>query len=640
MTYEQFCQVIQPFCNDGVLRYEGFMKLVLPRDNPMLRSFTLARNDLDYSNGYITKEVGMHLLRYLEYEAQTHTELTLRKRRLRDNFAREEQDIAIRAFYWLQEASMPGMSHISPLALRRLLHEQLGAFSVDQNESLFRRLNVSCSGMLSFDEFTRFLSTELADSLQTSAYIANYTTPCPGCGVAVQREGGACVEVKCAYCVTSFRCVHNADGTTFGELPRLRLSEQPMPSFDREFPSRTSSAREKIRRLSEPGGPQGSGRGHRSSRKSLSTVASPGDLSDWRTSPKGKVFDERSVASQARFDSPRQSFSSGSPYKQDPILATSDEFRSSLPNEHRLPYERRLSRSADGPKTHEQRLSGSSLKRRDSLPAVLEVMSKQIAIDSAANEEKKILYKCSLVPEAVFALLDRYGKGYIADTDIWQFLHDEGAPANVSFAGVCSLLHELNIKDRMNLAQLVHLLCPAESLEVKNVSRSMSDDETRNVLYMLRYTTPCPQCGMRAQRTVEGCSSVTCALCYTAFRCSTIENARSEDERVSYSTRYLMQRVITQLVDLSQEDERVRKSLHLADSSATVIMDSFLELSNDRGYFDVNDLRRKMSAHGHFFGEKELDRLRKRYSQEDRVSFPDFVDQLRPHPHAAQVAAY
>ena len=126
--------------------------------------------------------------------------------------------------------------------------------------------------------------------------------------------------------------------------------------------------------------------------------------------------------------------------------------------------------------------------------------------------------------EATFDFMDRYGKGYIADTDVWQTLHAE---VPVSFSQICQLFRDLKSpgggqtkrsQGQMNLAELTQFVFPMQSEEYQHVNVDQNDNETRNVLYVVRSTVTCPGCACRVQRTFEGCSSVTCPVCHTPFR--------------------------------------------------------------------------------------------------------------------------
>lgn len=569
ITDEELAQMLVPHLENDTdtpaLRYEGFLKLLLPRDNQKVRSAALTRGERAglYKNG-IPREVGYKFVRLLDQEGFLCSELAQRRRRLIENSVKSSftQEFTLRSFNWLQrESALPGMTHVSPLALRRLLHDTMGAFSRVQVESLFSRINLSGSGMLSYNEWEQFLSTSPADELLSKLFLKQYSTQCPGCGVHVQREGGACPTVRCVYCRSSFKCTTNSDGSQFGFSPSSRgveLRETAQP-FSPRSPSSKSVF---FATDSEPMSPRSP------SSRGLSSPSSP-----------TSVRSGASTAASSRDVPPRIS------YKKD----------------------------------------------TESLTRVLEMMEKQISLDKAINDEKRSLTRLDLDPEAAFALLDRYSKGYVADTDIWQLLHDEGTPGHVSYSSVCALLREQKGSvGKMSLADIVYMFCPTESDEVRHVKRDMCDDETRSILYTLKHTTPCPTCAIPIQRTMEGCPSVTCTLCYTSFRCNSVEHHEAKSLDMPRTTRYFVQKALKQMIEYSEELERLRKTLSVSGDLSTVLMEAFWDLSGHKGYFDVVDVKVKMSELGLFHVEKEFETLAKRYGGKRRIEYSDFAHQIRP----------
>ena len=54
-----------------------------------------------------------------------------------------------------------------------------------------------------------------------------------------------------------------------------------------------------------------------------------------------------------------------------------------------------------------------------------------------------VLFRPGINVESTFQFLDRYKKGFIADTDVWQCMHIDGGKGSLSFAGVCTLFREV-----------------------------------------------------------------------------------------------------------------------------------------------------------------------------------------------------
>lgn len=93
------------------------------------------------------------------------------------------------------------------------------------------------------------------------------------------------------------------------------------------------------------------------------------------------------------------------------------------------------------------RPSQVSNKSTDSLSMVLDTMTNIAGTDLDMDMQKRNLQRLDVAPEAVFEYLDRYKKGYVADTDVWQVLHEDGSPGPVSFTGVCALFRELKPRE-------------------------------------------------------------------------------------------------------------------------------------------------------------------------------------------------
>lgn len=258
LTDDELSSIFQPFCSNSdepFMRYEGFLKLVLPRDNPMIRSLAMTRHgdNLDYSQkNQISRDVVERFVRLLEAEAQCHSETILRKRRLmdvEDQRLKYSSDIIHRTFRYLQteaSASVAGLAHLSLLSLRRMLYDATGGLTLSQVESLFRRINVSSSGMISFFEWEQFITTKNVDEFLTNLFLLRYTTMCPGCGVSVQRDGGACPQVTCSFCRNSFDCVTNVDGSTYTDSksafrPSTREAWRPTVTAGADRRSRTTT---------------------------------------------------------------------------------------------------------------------------------------------------------------------------------------------------------------------------------------------------------------------------------------------------------------------------------------------------------------------------------------------------------------
>eukprot|EP00392_Amoebophrya_sp_AT5.2_P014945 g15127.t1 len=202
----------RPFCENpaSLLKYEDFLKLVLPREDKGARNLVMCRRYSSFKlNAYeLSKEAGFLLVRLLELENNLFEEATMRKKRLLEYEWREnKKHFPQRSFTWLQsQSAVPGQTHVSVLGVCRLLNDVKEVLSIVDVERLFHRVNVSGTDMLSYLEWEKFLGSDEASAFLNELYVKYFTTTCPGCGAMVQRDGGACNNVTCAVCRTTFRC--------------------------------------------------------------------------------------------------------------------------------------------------------------------------------------------------------------------------------------------------------------------------------------------------------------------------------------------------------------------------------------------------------------------------------------------------
>ena len=87
--------------------------------------------------------------------------------------------------------------------------------------------------MLSYVEWDRFLSSAEASAYLNELYVKYFTTLCPGCGAACQRDGGACNSVTCAVCKTNFVVKTNVSEVTLVGSPRRAADAAPVPQTHR-----------------------------------------------------------------------------------------------------------------------------------------------------------------------------------------------------------------------------------------------------------------------------------------------------------------------------------------------------------------------------------------------------------------------
>jgi hypothetical protein len=274
---------------------------------------------------------------------------------------------------------------------------------------------------------------------------------------------------------------------------------------------------------------------------------------------------------------------------------------------------------------------------------VLRTLARHAELD-AKVEEAKTLIPATTSLELVFGMLDRFRKGYVADTDLWQFSQDFGS--STPFGNFCALSHELHRRqpptclassNRLSLRDLGLLVFPVASGEYNEMIQAKNDAEARSVLYLLRNSEPCPGCGTRVQRDADamGCPSVTCTVCGTLFRCFVVVSDHVSLETlgpIPASTQFQLYRLIDTAAHVAVDLEKERKQLLLLGlETVATLKQAFTEISEGRLRFGVDDLRRALFAKQIFVSERDLDIFWRRFSlSSHEVDFEKFSQQLRP----------
>jgi len=246
--------------------------------------------------------------------------------------------------------------------------------------------------------------------------------------------------------------------------------------------------------------------------------------------------------------------------------------------------------------------------------------------------------------EAIFGALDRFGKGYITDTDLWSFGQQFGG--QTSFGSLCALVHEVQIRrprdfntlaSRLSFRELGGLLLKMGTEEHEAMITASSDEEARSISYLLRNSQPCPGCGMRVQRDAEcaGCPSVTCSMCGTSFRCfAVLGDVPRYTPPLSVSVQYHLYRLLDTAASAALELENTRKqlaALPIGDVLCTLSA-VFTHMADGRLSMSVPDLRRALANYDIGISDQELGFLRSRYIKKgaSEVTFAEFVRQLTP----------
>lgn len=277
---------------------------------------------------------------------------------------------------------------------------------------------------------------------------------------------------------------------------------------------------------------------------------------------------------------------------------------------------------------------------------VLETMAQQAAADAKIEDSKGIVSaSCGVVD--FFDALDRFQKGFVSDTDLWKLSQDCGG--QLSFSNIVALVYDMQLRyprsrvvvpGRLSLRELSTLVLPMDSVELKAIRATDSDAEARSALYLLKNSVPCPDCGIRIQRSGDcaGCPNVKCSVCGCSFRCFCVvsdygmSSSSSPSAPLSATSTYHAYRLVEVAARAAMELEHGRKRL-LDDYgySVTAISDVFNYLADARPYFTLADLRRSLCEHYIFLSDLESNMLWRRYAPDGapEVSFPDFNRQLK-----------
>lgn len=287
--------------------------------------------------------------------------------------------------------------------------------------------------------------------------------------------------------------------------------------------------------------------------------------------------------------------------------------------------------------------SGDSTEKRV-LRTVLQAMVRQAGYDMEAEDAKYFLRPgaggCGL--PALYRCLDPMEKGYVLDTDLLQVFKDQDA--SPSFASLCSLINEANIRrgkgaaGQLSFRDIGQMIFPMESKEYKAMREASSDNESKNILYLLLFSEACPRCGMRCQRQSDsaGCPIVPCGHCKAPFRCQVIETTSLDDgKQATAADRYSFCKVLAAAARTAESLELDRKRLAAQPGfDTTTLKQVFNYISRSQSSFDGNDLRHALLDQNVAASEKELDLIWHRYAPGfgENVAFEDFTPHLAYEP--------
>lgn len=289
---------------------------------------------------------------------------------------------------------------------------------------------------------------------------------------------------------------------------------------------------------------------------------------------------------------------------------------------------------------------------------VLNAMMVQADCDAQVEDAKAALPP-NVSLESVFDTLDRFRKGYLTDTDLWQYTQDFGGTA--TYGGCCAAIHEIQLRrlldrgstpGRLNLRELGSMVLPVGAMEHEAVCAAVSDAEALSILYLLKHSEPCPRCGIRVQRDADstGCPSVTCPVCATTFRCYALMGdpygygygayASPSNAPLAVGVQYSLFRLLDVAAHTAEEIERARKQISFLPGSDLLghLSEAFAYIADGRRNFLMGDLRRALFSQDFLPSEQQLGLLWRRYAgprQADvlsgvEVNFSDFMRQLKP----------
>lgn len=672
LTERDLSNILNQYTSDGcAMRYESFLKMVLPKQDKSVRSLVMCRrtSGLQLESGELPRDVGFQFIRLLEQESNLYTEMVIRKKRLAEYEWKEDRNhLSQRSFTWMQsQSAVPGVAHVSVLGVARLLCDYKDVMSSAEVENFFYRANTSGTDMLSYSEWDQFLYSREANDHLSELYVNMFSTMCPQCGSACQRDGGACPNVTCSFCGTTFHCstrtetrmerkdITSSTGRGGFSSPRLlRLDVSDMSPRYNTTLERSLSPRSP-RRYDAPGL---RGKTTMSVGMTHSGSFAPGVRKPIRSGLKGKygMEDESLLANAANvtvnttvplddsfgMDTTRYTVGK-SPTTGHDVSLMSRKANDTL-NESSIPVvSPRMMMNANEQTTFLSKPSYSEAKlarQMTCLRMVMDVIISQIKLDAALEAHKEAFWESGIASEAICKFLDRYNKGYIADTDVWQVMHVESSPGPVSFSGVCAMFREVKDKSakkpgQLNLAELTRLVFPMYSEEAYHVDHTMDDAEAQNILYILRNTTKCPGCGTRAQRTIEGCPSVTCPYCHSTFRCHNFaDHADDKLDTLTLTQKFALRKLLKYAVETAEDHEQLRKTLACSsfsgESLSSILLDAFLLMADDKGYMTFSDMKVSLMKEA-TLKTIELEMIWHRYAGEQKkLGFGDFAAQMRP----------
>jgi len=172
LFFEDVAAFVLPFCarsDDGreELRYEGFMRIVMPKENPAVKSVAVCRSGLagphsyasytyrrDVPHGLLSHETSYRICRLFDFEMENGRQLQIHRRLLLEHGITPAE-----AFRVLSSVKLPPSngSYVAKSELRVLLVDRLRELTAKQCDAFCRRAMVSGTGGLTMQDMENLL---------------------------------------------------------------------------------------------------------------------------------------------------------------------------------------------------------------------------------------------------------------------------------------------------------------------------------------------------------------------------------------------------------------------------------------------------------------------------------------------------
>mmetsp|Transcript_58154 Transcript_58154/g.186842 ORF Transcript_58154/g.186842 Transcript_58154/m.186842 type:complete len:451 (+) Transcript_58154:801-2153(+) len=283
--------------------------------------------------------------------------------------------------------------------------------------------------------------------------------------------------------------------------------------------------------------------------------------------------------------------------------------------------------------------------------------------------------------EMVFDTVDRFDRGYVSDSDLYQFTQDVQGPP-VPYANICALVRDIQLlantpightcggswglgssldveaesghplawgvqgadHGRFSFRGLALALLAPGSLERAVVERAASDEELRSMLFVLRTSTPCPGCGADAQRDTDAsaCPLVKCPCCGFVFECRLVGRDTSAEAAAPPAEALQGFRTLVEVAARAAQRLELARE-HLGEVAARspygavepMLAALFRSFAGGRPSMTIGDFRQGLAAQGLATPERVLQVAWQRYARSgERVDFSELMRQLRPRAAA------